>query len=320
MMISIYEKIDWRQLSEFLARMNRLKQHHVGYCGEQEEEIYGTLMEDFAEEANRGRRFTVIARDGRMIGAVGFQVDEEGRTAEIWGPFIDAAEAEWAPLANQLWSEGLSKLDAAVDTMYGFYNMENIFCAQFMAELGAERSGIHTILKSRGKSREIWISDSTLAESTGVQDITPDYEAAFLKLHEMAFPDTYYGAKQILDRLNGNRRLFAAVDHGELAGYVYVEAEPEFREGSIEYIAVSGDFRRRGYGKKLLARALRYLFENVGAEEISLCVSRDNIGAIRLYESMGFETEHQLAAFVLKMAGRSLVQEQGRYGAPSERS
>ncbi|GIO93635.1 MULTISPECIES: GNAT family N-acetyltransferase [Paenibacillus] len=316
----IHEKIDWRQLSEFLARMNRLKQHHVGYCGEQEEEIYGTLMEDFAEEANRVRRFTVIARESRMIGALGFQVDEEGRSAEIWGPFIDAGEAEWAPLANQLWSEGLSKLDAAVDTMYGFYNMENTYCAQFMAELGAERSGIHTILKSRSNSREIWISDSTLAESTGVQDITPEYEAAFLELHEMTFPNTYYGAKQILERLDGDRRLFAAVDHGELAGYVYVEAEPDFREGSIEYIAVSGDFQRRGYGKKLLAKALRYLFENVGAEEISLCVSRDNIGAIRLYESMGFETEHQLAAFVLRVAGTPLVQEQGRFGPPSERS
>ncbi|OOC62029.1 GNAT family N-acetyltransferase [Paenibacillus ihbetae] len=319
-MNSIQDKTDWKQLSEFLARMNRLKQHHVGYCGEQEEEIYGALMEDFAEGGGRGQRFTVYASEGRIIGALGFQVDEEDRSAEVWGPFIDAGQAEWAPLANQLWREGLSRLDVAVDTLYGFYNMENVNCTNFMAEIGAERSGLHTILKSRGKAGVNWTSDSPLVDSTGVEDITPELEAEFLKLHAMSFPGTYYGGKEILNRLNGDRRLFTAVEHGELAGYVYVEAEPEFREGSIEYIAVSSDFQRRGYGKKLLARALRYLFGNVGTEEISLCVSRDNIGAIRLYESMGFDTEHQLAAFVLKVEGISPTQEQDRIAATSERS
>ena len=40
-----------RELSSFLARMNGDRHHHVGYCGEQEGEVYSTSLEDFRKMA-----------------------------------------------------------------------------------------------------------------------------------------------------------------------------------------------------------------------------------------------------------------------------
>ena len=55
----------------------------------------------------------MIYDQDQMVGALGFDVDEEEGTAEIWGPFIDAEGELWHRLAKELWVDGTMKLNGA---------------------------------------------------------------------------------------------------------------------------------------------------------------------------------------------------------------
>jgi len=57
--------------------------------------------------------------------------------------------------------------------------------------------------------------------------------------------------------------------------------------GAIQNIGVVPAFRGRGIGQSLLRLALRG-FRDSGCTEVQLEVTVHNLGAIRLYESMGF--------------------------------
>ncbi|KKO55313.1 GNAT family N-acetyltransferase [Paenibacillus sp. DMB20] len=279
-------------LSSFLARLNRMDSHHVGYCGEQVEEIYSTLQEEFVESGNLNRWFTIMTDQSEIVGVLGFNVDEENRSAELWGPFIDAEGETWASIAEQLWTAGVAKLEGSVDRYYGFYNMENHSAARFMEAKGGKTTGEHIVLRAE----EPAFRDHNFPS---LQDMDPAYEEQFMELHETTFPNTYYNAKRILQQVNNHRRLFILTDQSQLVGYVYVEGNSEFKEGSIEYIAVSKNFRRKGFGRTLLGQALNYLFHEVELDEISLCVDYGNQSAIQLYHSAGFKTVHRLRAYVL---------------------
>ncbi|OME95128.1 MULTISPECIES: GNAT family N-acetyltransferase [Paenibacillus] len=283
-----------RELSSFLARLNGIRHHHVGYCGEQEGEIYSTLQTEFTENGElSSQKFTVIYDQDQIVGALGFDVDEEERSAELWGPFIDAEGEQWNRLAEQLWDAGTSKLEGCVNRYYGFYNVDHQSAVRFMEDKGGRKSGEHHVLRLR---KSALLTDGL----SGLQDFTPEYTDEFAKLHGTNFPNTYLSAQDIMQQLDDDHRLFMFTEQGELAGYVYVEGEPEFKEGSIEYIAVSENFRGKGYGRALLDQALHYLFHIVQLEDISLCVDQRNEGAIQLYQRAGFDAIHKLAAYVLE--------------------
>lgn len=283
-----------RELSSFLARLNGIRHHHVGYCGEQEGEIYSTLQTEFTENGElSSQKFTVIYDQDQIVGALGFDVDEEERSAELWGPFIDAEGEQWNRLAEQLWDAGTSKLEGCVNRYYGFYNVDHQSAVRFMEDKGGRKSGEHHVLRLR---KSALLTDGL----SGLQDFTPEYADEFVKLHGTNFPNTYLSAQDIMQQLDADHRLFMLTEQGQLVGYVYVEGEPEFKEGSIEYIAVSENFRGKGYGRALLDQALHYLFHIVQLEDISLCVDQRNEGAIQLYQRAGFDAVHKLAAYVLE--------------------
>lgn len=59
------------------------------------------------------------------------------------------------------------------------------------------------------------------------------------------------------------------------------------REGAIQNLGVHPDFRDRGIGRALLARALEG-FRSIGCTHAQLEVTVQNTAAVRLYERMGF--------------------------------
>ena len=59
-----------------------------------------------------------------------------------------------------------------------------------------------------------------------------------------------------------------------------------FEENEPFDLLVLEKYRRKGYGRKMLAKAL----EMNHPKQMMLLVDVDNMPAIRLYESMGFET------------------------------
>ncbi len=78
----------------------------------------------------------------------------------------------------------------------------------------------------------------------------------------------------------------------KLACYGYLESI--FCEsGEIEILVISKEFRKKGYGKRLLCKAMKYLQEK-NAKKIVLAVESKNYGARALYEGAGFKIDTSL--------------------------
>ena len=87
--------------------------------------------------------------------------------------------------------------------------------------------------------------------------------------------------------------IFVAIDEGSLVGYagaVVREYPPVWtvrKFGFIEEIAVTGDFRRHGIGRQLLAVAEEWLLAQ-GVKKIEVKIDTANTASQGLFRSQGF--------------------------------
>lgn len=274
-----------KDLATYLAKMNTETSQHIGYCGEAIEEILDTLTSDFSD-LDLANSFMVAYEKEEIIGAIGLDIVLEERSAEVWGPFVND-ELIHTDLVNELWEKVTALSASRVDRYNFFLNCENEYAKQFSISHGGKSQGRHTVLAAKKSEWEKIVEG-------GVKEYNSAYKDDFVELHEQAFPSTYFSAQTIFGRLSEENQLFITASDEQLTGYVYIEADPQHGEGSIEYIAVSDRFRRQGIGKKLLTFALDKLFAYEDIKEISLCVDNGNEKAIRLYLAAGFKVKHEL--------------------------
>lgn len=72
------------------------------------------------------------------------------------------------------------------------------------------------------------------------------------------------------------------------------------RRGYIYHLVVHKDFRRQGYGKKLLQEAVKQL-EALGADKINLFVLKSNPEAEGFYEKLGWIKRSDIEVFSLNL-------------------
>ena len=112
----------------------------------------------------------------------------------------------------------------------------------------------------------------------GVELLSPRYHAGYLNMHT---PDMYWTGDKVIAAPERFRTLVAVKD-GEVIGYI--DVTHCFQENEPYDLLVKAEYRRMGYGRRLLAQALTLNEPN----DMMLLVDIDNVAAIRLYESMGF--------------------------------
>lgn len=270
--------IPLRDAANFIAKLNQQEMHHIGFCGTNPEEIQNAINEDVSE-------MTAATKNGALIGWIGADIDEV--TAEVWGPFVDAENN--IEIACHLWKKLMNQLPAAEYNFILFSNKENKLVRNFAKKLQFKQKTDQAVLRFSREQLEN-VPAPILDTLTNID------HSAFIRLHDEAFPGTYYSGREIIGRVNRTQKVFVLKDEKKLAGYVYVEAEPDYGGGSIEFIAVEPSFQGKGYGKKLLLVALYWLFTFDSIDEIKLTVAMDN-SAHGLYHSVGFEAEHELHYF-----------------------
>lgn len=288
-MISIFtlkKSPDTRAVAELISQLNNLPDHHVGYCGTVSEEIEHTLLNEFSDLPFE-ESFAAAYENDRLVGIVGLDVDKDAQSAELWGPFIH--HERWDEIAQKLWECLLTGLPIKVQTIYGFYDVKNENGRKFMRRLGASNKGEHTILTIAQKNSHSHIPYIT--------EISKEHYKPFQALHEQVFPNAYYSAEEMMRKQNNEEKLFIAVQNSEFLGYIFCEANPNFGEGDIHFVAVSENARNRGIGRALLEKGLQFLFSFEDIKEITLCVNSENEAAIKLYEKVGFEVQSRLDSY-----------------------
>ncbi|MCG3087490.1 GNAT family N-acetyltransferase [Sporosarcina cyprini] len=283
-----------RGLSVFLAEMNNKPAHHIGYCGEQMEEIIDTLQNDFSD-VEWSQSFKVAYEEDRIVGALGFDLDIEDRSAEVWGPFVPEVDLR---LAETLWKSLYETVEDQLDHFHFFYSGENELLKRFIETKSGIEKGKHVVLVAQKGEQPSYVTGEIVSYEVSCWE-------AFKTLHEEAFPKTYYDAETICNRLNEqNQLLILKADDQRIKGYVYIEDDLAHGEGSIEYIAVSNAFRKQGIGTRLLQEALLRLFTFERIDEISLCVNATNSVAINLYKTAGFNVKDDLIHSLIMLEGK----------------
>jgi ribosomal protein S18 acetylase RimI-like enzyme len=285
------------ELTRFVGELNRDEAHQIGYLDADPAQIAKMLL----EHALPPHESWVVARkDGRIVGALGFEADAELGRAWIYGPFALPSDVEegaggrqaeaWATIADRLWEEAQALLPDGLREHELFCNIHNANCIVF-AERHAFPLHSDALIFRFGREALAGLPASEAHELTDV------YSAAFQALHDQVFPRTYFSGRQVLERRNEHRKLFAIVEDGVLLGYAYVELLPEFGEGNLEFIGVSEQARGKGVGGRLMAMALTWMFSFSNMQEIFLTTNSTNTAAIGLYRKVGFELLHTMRAF-----------------------
>jgi ribosomal protein S18 acetylase RimI-like enzyme len=99
-------------------------------------------------------------------------------------------------------------------------------------------------------------------------------------------PYPFFVLRQLLD-LYPDCLLLVVDDGGGLCGYVVAASPRGAKCGWIWTLGVDTRYRGRGFGRRLMTKAIDEL-RSQGAEEIRLAVEPSNSVAIGLYKSLGF--------------------------------
>jgi ribosomal protein S18 acetylase RimI-like enzyme len=274
------------RVANFISEINSVEESHIGYCGRDPKEIAHSLREDISD-IPCDNSFLTVYEEGGLIGVLGFDADLESDSAEIWGPFVK--EDRW-DIVNPLWNKLIELMPEEINSISLFPNKQNKQVLQLASDFSFTSHSDQTILNfNRNRMAEL--------EEVPALELKEEYFTEMKQLHDQSFPDTYYNGQQIIDRLNEDRKVFIIVKNGHLSGYIYVEAQPEYGEASIEFFAVEESNRGKGIGSKLLTVALNWLFTFESIESITLCVNSSNQNAINLFKKVGFQHIHDLCFF-----------------------
>lgn len=116
-------------------------------------------------------------------------------------------------------------------------------------------------------------------DTTGIEPLSEKYAEEYCAIHKK---DVYWTGERVLEAQD-RFRTFLAVHEGRVVGYIDVTYT--YDENEPFSLLVLEEYRRMGYGRKLLAKAVE---ENKPCG-MALHVDVDNTPAIRLYKSMGFK-------------------------------
>lgn len=269
-----------RAVADFIARLNVDPTHQIGYLGDNPDEI----VESLTEESSVLDNSVVGRRDGELVGFLGFDADLDLDRAWIYGPLV--SDSRWDETATRLWDELETLVSFPVTELEMFFNVANENAERFAQRHAFEHYKDVHVLRFGG---------SPLPEPPdGVEDIPDELHHQLVALHDSIFPKTYWSGKQIIERLNGTRRCLVVADKGKLLGYAYVEVDPRFGEGNIEFLGVAEASRGRGVGTKLISFAVAWMFSFENMKETWLVVDDDNVAARHLYKGLGWQPIHAM--------------------------
>lgn len=115
-------------------------------------------------------------------------------------------------------------------------------------------------------------------DTDGVEPLSRAYAAQYREMHHT---DMYWTGERVMQAQDRFRTLLA-IREGQVVGYLDVTRS--FRKNEPYDLLVREEYRRRGYGRRLLARALELNRPN----GMMVLLDADNEAAIRLYTSLGF--------------------------------
>ena len=282
----------FEELVQFAARLNSDAAHHIGFFGEGEADIRASLAECVIPPA---QGFLLAHEDDHLVGVFGVDINPEIQRAWLFGPLVE--HADWHPLADELYQKVLPLIPADIQEYDLYCDENNVHLDTF-----AVRHGFSLRSQNALMSLERGAYKSPSKTKAQIVPFGEKFFDAFEKLHNTLFPNTYFTAQQAVEKISATRKLFLAIEDGNLLGYHFCKIEPEAELGYIDFIGTDKSARRRGIGADLLASGLDWMLAAPTTKRINLTVNADNVAAIKLYEKFGFVAERVMRGYRKRVA------------------
>lgn len=169
---------------------------------------------------------------------------------------------------------------AFLKTKYKGYNIDFVY--------NPNNYILHKILKNEKAKFEVEQQKMVLknevvhSSNCHVELYSPKYREQYIAMHSK---DVYWTADKVIEATD-KFRIILAIEKEDVVGYI--DITHKYDENELYDILVKPEHRRKGYGKAMLAKAIELNKPN----DMMLLVDVDNVGAIALYESLGFEKVH----------------------------
>ncbi|MBO4831406.1 MAG: GNAT family N-acetyltransferase [Oscillospiraceae bacterium] len=225
------------------------------------------------EEEMECNLFAAVTRPGRLV----LGVFDGGEITGLFTLLVIPEEKYMEMLT------GLSRVSSAYDELlryleenYPDYNADFVFNPK--NDLLKDKLDVRGALFETEQQRMVFTHRLPQADTRGVELLSPRYMDQYLTIHGT---DMYWTGEKVAEATERFRTLLA-VDDGNVVGYM--DVTHCYKENEPYDLFVRPEYRRKGWGRKLLARALAMN----EPKDMMLLVEIDNEPAIRLYEGMGF--------------------------------
>ena len=277
----------FEEVVQFAARLNSDGVHHIGFFGEGEADVRSSLAECLIPPADG---FLLAYDEKELVGVFGIDADTEINRAWLFGPLVDYAD--WHMLADRLYAGILPIIPAGIRDRDLFCDVQNIHMEEFAARHGFpmhSENAVMTLLRGQ--------YTPAAKRTSSVVPFEDAWFVPFEKLHTILFPNAYFTARQIVEKINGTHRLFIAIKDEILLGYHFCRIDPDAESGYVDFIGTDESARGRGIASDLLASGVDWMLSAVSTRHINLTVNANNFAAGRLYEKFGFVTERVMRGY-----------------------
>ncbi len=204
-----------------------------------------------------------VYREARLTGLFSFLVLRDERYMELLAGLSREAEA-------------YAETFAYLERHFSGYSADFVFNPENgLLKAALDRRGAEYEPEQQKMVQEGPVSG---ADTAGVKPLSERHAAQYCAMHNQ---DMYWTGERVLQAPERFRTLLA-VEDGRVVGYL--DATYTFPENEVFDLLVLEECRRRGHGRRLLAKAL----EENAPNGMMLLVNVDNAPAIGQYESMGF--------------------------------
>ena len=275
------------ELVQFVTRLNSDGAHHIGFFGEGEADVRSSLAECLIAPADG---FLLAYDDDTLVGVFGVDADSVINRAWLFGPLVD--HADWHLYADALYAEVLTIIPAGIQDRDLFCDVQNVHMDEFAAR--------HDFPVHSENALMTLLRDRYVPAAKRTSQIIPFDEAWFApfeKLHKVLFPNAYFTARQMVEKINATYRLFLAIEDEKLLGYHFCKIDQDAESGYVDFIGTDESARGRGVGSDLLASGVDWMLSAVSTRHINLTVNSSNLTARRLYEKFGFSTERVMRGY-----------------------
>jgi RimJ/RimL family protein N-acetyltransferase len=277
-------KADAAEVAAFVARLNAMPEHRIGYFGDSVQEIAHELVAWGAIE----RALIARGRDGAIVAFMGIEVDDELGRSYLNGPIAESSL--WPDLPLRLVGECLELVtEDAARLLELFFDVENSNLAKLGRSLGFETyKDVRLMRFDRSQL-------ASLGEGTA-SPLCPEHYEQVAALHDRVFPNTHLPGTRMVAGLDEHKACFVKTSGGEVDGYIYLEVQRKTGAAGVEYLGTAEGARRRGVGDDLVRTGTHWMLSFDNVSEAWLTVDEDNAAAQRLYDRLGWSFVHRMTS------------------------